>query len=265
LSAIIAALIGAGVTGDSGTQGEFFGIDWTGADAVRRGDYSTALQQILIEPVVDDSIFRDFKLAVIYYRLRNFSTSLNLLESIVERRKELAPIVYVYIAEIEWELKRTGNTLAAYRSVLREEIPQRYRHYIYEKLRAIVESDTSIGMERAPWLEEYYRWVAPIQEAEALSNVDTIEGFIQKANWPFIDSIIVNYPPAGKDACRIAKSIRAALDGNAISLNVLFGAPEPPVPAANPPSPDNSSASSKNDPAMRTRFRSVNINCFLRN
>ncbi|MBN1576623.1 MAG: transglycosylase SLT domain-containing protein [Chitinispirillaceae bacterium] len=222
LPVIIAITFCAGITGNSEMQRELFGIDWTGTAALRQGDYSTALQQILIEPVVEDTLFRDFKLAVIYYRLHNYSTALSLLQGIIERQPACAPIVFVYIAEIERELGRPGNTLAAYRSVLRDEISQRYRHYIYEKLRAVVEADTTITMEQAPWLEEYYRWRAPLQEAEVLSNIDTIEGYIDDAKWSSVDSVIVNYTPAGKDACRIVKSIRAALDENAISLNTLF-------------------------------------------
>ncbi len=220
--AIAVVALCAGASAVSGTPQEFFGVDWTGTDALRRGDCSTALQQILIEPVVDDTLFRDFKLGIIYFRLKNYSTALSLLQSVVERNPASAPIVYVYIAEIERELGRTGNTLAAYRSVLRGEISQRYRNYIFEKLRAVVEADTTISMEQAPWLEEYYRWLAPLQEAVVVSNADTVEGYIREAKWALVDSILVNSTPTGKDACRIVKSVRASLDDTALGIQGLF-------------------------------------------
>ncbi len=201
---------------------EFFGINWTGTAALRNGDGSTALQEILIESAIDDTLYREFKLAVTYYRLRNYSTALSMMRNVVQRNSALAPIVYVYIAEIERELGRTGNTLAAYRSVLRGEISPRFRHYIYEKLRGIVEQDTAIGMEQAPWLEDYYRWLAPEQEIAIRSVIDTVDVFIREGRWRAVDSIIMNRPFSGKDACRFVKTIRASMDEKELSTSSLF-------------------------------------------
>ncbi len=206
----------------SDLQQALFGVDWTGTAELRRGDFTNALKNILIERPTGDSLFRDFKLAVIYRNLRNYSTALSLLRSIADRQPALSPAVYIYIAEIEKELGRTSNSLASYRAVLRNEIPQRLRHYIYEQLRNIIEADTSITIEQAPWLEEYYRWLAPIKEAEAPTIIDTIENLIKNAEWKRMDSLLRIRGPEGKAACRIAKSIRTAYKEDAPGVFSLY-------------------------------------------
>jgi soluble lytic murein transglycosylase-like protein/outer membrane protein assembly factor BamD (BamD/ComL family) len=206
----------------SANQEAFFGIDWTGTKALRCGDLPTALKEMLITPVTNDSVYRDFKLGIIYYQLQNYSSALTLLRGVVETRPELSPVVYVYIAEIEQKLGRTGNSLAAYRSVLRDEIPPRYRHYIFEKLRGIIEADSTLGIEQAPWLEEYYRWSAPQQEQVVFTTADTVEILLEQKLWPVIDSLLVNNLLAGDDACRIVKLIRTSLEEDSLSVQALF-------------------------------------------
>jgi tetratricopeptide (TPR) repeat protein len=199
-----------------------FSLDWTGTRALRQGDNSAALRELLVTAASDDTLYRDFKLAITYYRLQNYSTALSIFRTVVERRAEFATVVYAYIAEIERELGRSGNCLAAYRTVLRGEIPQRYRHYIYEKLRTIVETDSTLGIEQAPWLEEYYRWRAPQQEEVVFTAADTIETFLREKKWTVIDSLLANNLLAGSDACRIVKAVRASLDEKALSVRALF-------------------------------------------
>jgi len=199
-----------------------FSVDLAASASLREGDWSEALRQLLVQPVPGDSLFRSFKLAVTYYRLENYSSALSLLQKVLEQNPSTAPVVYVHIAQIEHRLERTGNALAAYRAALRADISARFRHYIYEKLREIVESDTTITMDDAPWLEEYYRWLAPVLMVETMTNIDTIEGYIKEARWGTIDSFLLNMPPSGKDACRIAKSIRAADDWQEISVASLY-------------------------------------------
>ncbi|MBN1761142.1 MAG: transglycosylase SLT domain-containing protein [Chitinispirillaceae bacterium] len=206
----------------SANQEALFGIDWTGTKALRSGDLPTALKEMLIQPVADDTIYRDFKLGIVYFHLQNYSSSLTLLRNVVETRPDLAPVVYVYIAEIEKELGRTGNCLAAYRSALRGEIPPRYRHYIYEKLRVIIEADSTLGIQQAPWLEEYYRWSAPRQEDVVFTTVDTVKTLLREKRWTVVDSLLVNNLLAGDHACDIVKEVRAALDDDSLSVGALF-------------------------------------------
>jgi tetratricopeptide (TPR) repeat protein len=199
-----------------------FSVDWTGNGALIKGDCPAALKQVLMESKTDDPVYRDFKLGIIYYRLQNYSTALSLLRSVVRARPLLAPVVYGYIAEIESAMGRTGNTLAAYRSVLRGDITPRYRHYIYERLRSIVESDSTLSVEQAPWLEDYYRWRAPQVEPTIYSRMDTLEGYIGEGSWKLIDSLILNEPFSGSDACRLVKSVRTSLPEKVLGVKSLF-------------------------------------------
>lgn len=199
-----------------------FDLDWTGTSAIRVGNYPKALQVLLMKAYCDDSLYNDFKLAVIYYRLRNYSTSLSLFRSIVERKRSLAPVIYLFIAEVEAALGRTGNTLAAYRSVLRGSITPRYRHYIFEKMRTIIEADSTISIEQAPWLEDYYRWVAPQEEPTVYSRVDTINQIIGSGQWLLVDSIIRTESFTGSDRCRLVGSVRAMLEDDVLSIPALF-------------------------------------------
>ena len=201
---------------------DIFSLDWTGTGAMRKGDYSAALQQILIKSDFPDSLYQDFKLAVIYYRLKNYSTSLALFRSIVERKPDLASVIYLLIAEVEAEQGRTGNTLAAYRSVLRGSITPRYRHYIYEKLRTIIEADSTISIEQAPWLEDYYRWAAPLEQPTVYSRVDTIVEIMENGEWAVADSLIRTEPLTGSDRCRLVTSVRAMFKEGALSTQALY-------------------------------------------
>jgi soluble lytic murein transglycosylase-like protein/TolA-binding protein len=206
----------------SGANSSLFNLDWTGTSAMRASNYPKALQELLMRAYCADTLYNDFKLAVIYYRLQNYSTSLSLFRSIVEREPLLAPVIYLFIAEVEVALGRTGNTLAAYRSVLRGSITPRYRHYIYEKLRTIIEADSTISIEQAPWLEDYYRWVAPQEEPTVYSRVDTINQIIEAGQWQVVDSIIRTEPFTGSDRCRLVGAVRAMLEDDVLSVPALF-------------------------------------------
>jgi len=188
-------------SGIGDTEKMLFPVDWSGTCALRSGNYSEALKNILVEADSCNQLFRDFKLAYIYFQLENYSTSLNLFRKVIENNPELIPPAYIYIAEIEQRLGRTANALAAYRTVLRHDIPQRFRGYIFEKLHQLLEADSTITLAETPWLEEYFQWQPASQEITEDFTVDTIETFFRQGLLPQAESLIVNVTFSGKAKC----------------------------------------------------------------
>lgn len=199
-----------------------FPINWAGIGSMRKGDYSTALKQALIDSAVGDSLYHEFKLGVIYMRMGQFENALVLFRGVAEKNGALAPLVYEYIGEIEQKLGNSNNSLAAFRTVLQGDIPQRYRHYIFERIRTAFEADSTLQFSGAAWLEEYYRWLAPIKVPAELSLADSITLLLDQGMWGAVDSILTKQPLSGKEGCRVIGSIRAALNGAALSVGNLF-------------------------------------------
>lgn len=218
---VVAAALYADIQPHQGLY-SLFPINWAGIASMRKGDYSTALKQALIDSTVGDSLYHEFKLGVIYMRMGRFSNALSLFRGIAEKSGALAPIVYEYIGEIEREIGNSTNCLAAFRTVLQGDIPQRYRHYIFERIRTVFEADSTLQLSDVPWLEEYYRWLAPLEVPSVVTYADSVALFIDQGMWGAVDSVLTKQSLSGKEGCRVIGSLRTAQDGAAIGVENLF-------------------------------------------
>ncbi|MCX7727401.1 MAG: tetratricopeptide repeat protein, partial [Chitinispirillaceae bacterium] len=200
---------------------EVFGIDLIGTEAIKRADYSKALQEVLINPCGKDTLFRDFKLGIIYKEFKNYSMSLSLFRSIVERNKAFLPLAYLYIAEIENELGRRNNALATYRTVLSYSPNQKYKEYVFTKLKEMIEMDSSINLTNEPWLEEYYLWLES-QKKEQI--VDSIKLFIREERWLYLDSLLTTKYQSSltKKDCMAIDSFLDSVNTDKLSNMALF-------------------------------------------
>jgi len=183
-------------------QKPLFPLDQPGTTVLPPDNHAETLQKLLVTPTAsEDPRFRTFKLAYLYFSLENYSTALTLLRTVIDSTPELIPAAYIYIAEIEEKLGRPANALAAYRTVLRGNIPQRFRNYIFKKLHEMLKNDSTISLEDAPWLEEYFHWQPAADEFVSDFTVDSIIASCDRGNFTLADSLLQNSVLSGKYGC----------------------------------------------------------------
>lgn len=182
-------------------------------------DVSNTLHHILTDPEYEDSLLNTFKVAYSHFQLKNYSTSLHLFRKIIDYNPELLPVAYIYIAEIEQTLGRTVNALAAYRTVLRRDIPQRFRRYIFKKIHSLITDDTTITMDQVPWVEEYFKW-HPITETLSFDKTeDSLIFAIKQKRWNDADSMLANAKLSGKQKCTFISFADSI--GDIYKLNII--------------------------------------------
>ena len=198
-----------------------FPINWTGTEKIRNGNFDAALAEVLADSVVPDSTYRLLKLAYIHSNLKNYSKSLFLYRLAAKRCVAAAPLAYEYIGEIEKEMGRKQNQLTAYRTVLGYRIPLRYRNSVFEKIRGIVENDTT-ELKKAPWLDDYYKWLAPQKRPEVVSRPALIDSLVDIEAWAKIDSLLDTVALGKEEGCRVAASAFDAGSQALLSSKNLF-------------------------------------------
>src|SRR5690554_2344372 len=189
----------------AGNTSNHFPVNWTGTDHIIKGNYNDALQHVLKDTSCEDSLANFFKLAYIHKNLKNHSKALFLYRLAAGKSEVIAPLAYKYIGEIEQELGRTENSLSAYRAVLQYQLPNRYKYLIFEKIRSVLETDTT-NIINSPWLEEYRKW-AVSQETISFSIADQIDTLAPQKKWSAIDSLLNITKLKGDEGCRIAAII----------------------------------------------------------
>lgn len=177
-----------------------------GMGNLKSGNYEAALQELLSDSLVTDSIQRVFQLANIHHKLSDHSKALFLYRLAAQKNEVVAPVAYTFIGDIEYEQGRVQNSLTAYRAALGHRIPQKYKIYVFGKIRKAVEQDSS-GLSDAGWLEEFRRWRESEEKVKLPDFSDTVDAMIKGRNWSVIDSLLDTMVLSGKEGCRIAKLV----------------------------------------------------------
>lgn len=164
-------------------------INWSGCDALRSGAYQTALQEVLADSLVSDTIYHYFKLAYIHQNLKNHDKSLFLFKYVAQKCSILAPVAYEQIAEQQLDSGQKQNALFAYNAALKYNLPKKYRNQIFSKISLLEHADSSDLKEKS-WYSDYAAWY-DLQSKKALKE-NRYDSLVKKGEWRIIDSLLEN-------------------------------------------------------------------------
>lgn len=166
-----------------------FPISWSGNGALIKGDYNRAFKLAISDSTSGDTIYRYFKLAVIYNQLNDYSKALFLFRLTAQKCADIAPLSYVYIGDIERKQGQNDNALTAYRAALGYTFPSKFKIGIFNKIKLIVGTDSTL-LAKAPWLDEYFSWLNTSKSVVTVPKPDTLDSLISRKNWSAADSFI---------------------------------------------------------------------------
>jgi soluble lytic murein transglycosylase-like protein len=163
-----------------------YGIEPVGAQAIREGNFASAIEQMTSDSSVLDTAYRSFKLGLAHTGLQNYGKALFFLRLAAGKDSALAPFIYKSIGDIEYKRGRIVNALNAYRVALDGPSPQRYQQMLYSQMYDIArEYADSIG--KIAWLEEL---VGPLP-ADSARLSDTLATLLDAENWHRAESLVV--------------------------------------------------------------------------
>ncbi len=162
-------------------------INWSGTDALIKGDYQIALQEVLADSSVSDTVYRYFKLACIHQNLKNYEKSLFLFKYVAQKCSVLAPLAYEQIADLQLDSGKKENVFPAYNAALKYNIPGKYRNQIFSKISLLEDIDSS-DLVKKPWYADYVNWY-DLQVKKTLKE-NRFDSLAKKGEWRVIDSLL---------------------------------------------------------------------------
>lgn len=209
------------VSGSIYSLPQIYPVNFAGTEDLRKGDYEIALQKALADSSVSDTIYHYFKLACIHQKLNNAGKSTFLFKYVAQNCSSLAPIAYEHIAALEVDSGQKQNVLAAYSTVLKYEIPAKYRRYIFSKINQFAGSDT-IELKKESWYDEYQQWLFFKQKPEKHSQENPYDSLLKNNLWKSIDTLIgLEQSGSGLD-CKNATLIGSSELVDSLSAKSLY-------------------------------------------
>ena len=127
-------------------------INWSGTDALRSGAYQTALQEVLADSLVSDTVYHYFKLACIHRNLKNLDKSLFLFKYVAQKCSVLAPVCYEQIGDLQLDSDQKQNVCLLIMQ-LYANLPKNSRNQIFSKISQLEQS--TLLIEKKAWYSEY--------------------------------------------------------------------------------------------------------------
>lgn len=186
-------------------------LNWSGTSSFRRGEYQTALQEVLEDSSVTDTVYHYFKLACIHKKLKNHNKSIFLFKFVAQKCSTLAPVAYEQIAELEQDSGQKQNILPAYGAALGYNIPPKYRNQIFSKINVLEDID-STELKKASWYSEYVNWCDLHTKKTVVLQQNQYDSLIRNGDWCTIDSLLdtvqsgCEFEPGCAEAVSIASS-----------------------------------------------------------
>jgi soluble lytic murein transglycosylase-like protein/TolA-binding protein len=161
-------------------------LDVTGAAALRSGDFSRAVAELVADSAIEDSAYHHFKLGLAYHHVGEHGKALRNLREAAKSCSLLAPAAYEFIARTELGQQRHENALAAYRSSLGYPMPQRYQIELQKEIVSVIGEG---GMDAAEmqWLGPWYRPPAAVVDTTADEVADSL---VRHKDWAALDSLV---------------------------------------------------------------------------
>ncbi len=197
-------------------------INWSGTDALRSGAYQTALQEVLADSLVSDTVYHYFKLACIHRNLKNLDKSLFLFKYVAQKCSVLAPVCYEQIGDLQLDSDQKQNVLFAYNAALKHNLPKKYRNQIFSKISQLEQVDSS-DLKKKAWYSDYVAWY-DLQSKKTLKE-DRYDSLVKKGEWKLIDSLLESAQKSdsqGTPGCAEVLSIISSEGVDSLSAANLF-------------------------------------------
>lgn len=166
-------------------------VNWAGTASMRSGDFQTALQEVLADSSVNDTVYHYFKLACIHRNLKNHDKSLFLFKYVAQKCSMLAPVAYEQIADLELDSGQKQNILPAFSAALRYDIPRKYRNQIFSKISLLDHTDSS-DLKKNSWYSDYVNWYDLHAKTSAAQKKNSYDSLARTGDWRSIDSLLEN-------------------------------------------------------------------------
>ncbi|NLE01013.1 MAG: transglycosylase SLT domain-containing protein [Fibrobacter sp.] len=182
---------------------------WTGSVAIKNGDYQKALEEVLSDSVVTDTIHRYFKLGYIHQQLKNSAKAAFLFKYVAQNCSILAPVAYEHIALIELENQNLQNVIASYKMALQYKMPQSLREYFYNQIYSLCISDTLSTLKTADLPKEYQEWFNKTKKPDTKSPVASNPALdlVKKGEWKLLDSSFDSFQARGNLDCPFIRAV----------------------------------------------------------
>ncbi len=197
-------------------------ISWSGTDAIRNGAYQRALQEVLADSQVSDTVYHYFKLACIHRNLKNHDKSLFLYKYVAQKCSVLAPVAYEQIADLQLDSGQKLNILPAYSAALNYDLPKKYRNQIFSKI-SLLEDTGSTDLKKESWYADYVNWY-DLQTKKTLKE-NRYDSLVKKREWRIIDSLLEDTRQSASQAapgCSEVLSITSSEGVDSLSAASLF-------------------------------------------
>lgn len=167
---------------------KIFPIDWNGTGSIRNADYQQALQALKQDTQGTDTAFYFFKLGLIHARLNNRMTALPYLKMAAQQSSILAPMAFLIMGDLESSSKQPANATEAYLNALYQECPGDYKKYIFQKIKLLHDSDSTISSSNARF-GEFTEWLKSTYPSAKPDSALPIDSLISRQAWKTLDTI----------------------------------------------------------------------------
>jgi soluble lytic murein transglycosylase-like protein/TolA-binding protein len=200
---------------------KIFSIQWNGTDAIRAANYQQALQMLKQDTLDIDTAFYFLKLGLIHARLNNRMTALPYLKLAAQQSSLLAPVAFVIIGDLESSNLQMTNATDAYQSALYKECPAAYQLYIYEKLKLLYNSDSSVFRNSVPFTE-FLTWLKSTQPPPVPNATLSIDSITNTRSWKMLDTIFDTIKFNAGSLCSTIENIIQKVPFDSLRLSSLF-------------------------------------------
>lgn len=168
---------------------KIFPIEWNGTDAIRAANYEQALQLLKQDTLDVDTAFYFLKLGLIHARLNNRLTALPYLKLAAQQSSLLAPLAFYVIGDLESSSNQLTNATDAYLNALPDGSPSKYQLSIFEKLRQLYDTDSSV-FRKDSRSTAFFTWLQNTQPSQISSTTaSTVDSIISSGSWKTLDTL----------------------------------------------------------------------------
>jgi outer membrane protein assembly factor BamD (BamD/ComL family) len=200
---------------------KIFPIDWSGTSSIRSADYQQALQTLKQETQGTDTAFYFFKLGLIHARLNNRMTALPYLKMAAQQSAILAPLACMVMGDLEFSSQQLTNASEAYLGALYKECPGEYRKYIYNKIKSIYNSDSTLFSKDARY-NEFSAWLKNTFSLPKPDSVPPFDSLINAQAWKNLDTIFDTVKFRSDTFCAMAEKLAGKIPFDSLRMSSLL-------------------------------------------
>ena len=139
-----------------------FNISWTATRETANGLYADAIRALEHDTLHSqaDTALKLFKLGNLHAAIGNHETAISALSAASDRCNAIAPIAMNKIGDIHASLGEYQKATNAHANALSaNDLPERYRRYLFRKIKDATENNNAVIPENQNWTNDYDAWI----------------------------------------------------------------------------------------------------------